>query len=367
MQKVLNIVPYPFLPYFSGGQKLIAHFNQFLGKKCKLYVAGTSDNIPDGKESYHFLPSLMRSKVRYIDLTAYFRIRKIILANGIDTLIIEHPYLGWLGWMLKSTTSVKLIYHTHNVEFARFRSLGKFWWPLLKIYERMTLGNADIVCCISKEDRNHFIHELKIPTEKCIVVPYGILQQQLPENKSALKAAICNRHGLDPEKQLLFFNGLLDYAPNTQALNNIVEKVNPLLQQSGLAYEILIAGKRLPAYFNELKNLNKENIHYAGFVEDIDAYTAAADLLLNPIMTGGGVKTKVIEAIGLNTSVVSTRSGAIGIDMQLCGDKISIVEDGDWNAFAEKVIAQLKAHAQTPSVFYEQFYWGNIIDRFVAH
>lgn len=365
MQKILNIVPYPFLPYFSGGQKLIAHFNQFLGEKRKLYVAGTSDNLPYGKESYHFLPFLLRSKVRYIDLTAYFRIRKFILANGIDTLIIEHPYLGWLGWMLKTTTSVKLIYHTHNVEFARFRSLGKFWWPLLKVYERMSLHSADIVCCISREDRNQFIQELKIPPEKCIIVPYGILQKKVPENKSTLKAAICNRHGLDPERQLLFFNGLLDYAPNTQALQNIIEKVNPLLQQSGLAYEILIAGKRLPAYFNELKDLKKAHIHYAGFVEDIDNYTAAADLLLNPIMTGGGVKTKVIEAIGLDTSVVSTRSGAIGVDMQLCGDKISIVEDGDWNAFADKMIAQLKVHPQTPSVFYEQYYWGNIMDRFV--
>ncbi len=363
MQKVLNIVPYPFLPYFSGGQKLIAHFNQFLGSKCKLYVAGTRDNEPTGNESYRFLPLLANSKLRYLDLTLYFRTKKHIEKNDIDTVIIEHPYLGWLGLLLKLTTGVQLIYHTHNVEFARFKSLGKIWWPLLKIYERMAFRSADIVCCISKEDREQFIQELNVPAEKCIIVPYGILQQQVPQNKSDLKKQICIRHGLNPDKHLLFFNGLLDYAPNTQALQKIIEKVNPLLQQSGLTYEILIAGKRLPASFNELKDFNKEHIHYAGFVDDIDAYTAAADLLLNPVITGGGVKTKVIEAIGLNTSVVSTRSGAIGIDTQLCGDKISIANDDDWKEFAEEVITQLKAHPQTPSSFYEYYYWGKIIDR----
>ena len=365
MQKVLNIVPYPFLPYFSGGQKLIAYFNQFLGSKCKLYVAGTRDNVPTGDESYRFLPLLATSKLRYFDLTLYFRTKKHIEKNNIDTVIIEHPYLGWLGRLLKLTTGVQLIYHTHNVEFARFKSLGKFWWPLLKIYERMALRSADLVCCISQEDREQFIQELNVPAEKCIIVPYGILQQQVPQNKSDLKKEICIRHGLNPDKSLLFFNGLLDYAPNTQALQKIIEKINPLLQQSGLAYEILIAGKRLPASFNELKDLNKENIHYAGFVDDIDAYTAAADLLLNPVITGGGVKTKVIEAIGLNTSVVSTRSGAVGIDMHVCDEKIRVAEDRDWHGFSKQIIAQLSAKPQTPSAFYQQYYWGNIIDRFL--
>ncbi|MFZ9717910.1 MAG: glycosyltransferase family 4 protein [Chitinophagaceae bacterium] len=367
MQKVLNIVPYPFLPYFSGGQKLIAHFNQFLGEKTELYVIGTNDNHVIGNESYTFLPWLAAGKWRYVDFTVYARIKKLILSKSIDTVIIEHPYLGWLGTWLKISTSVKLIYHTHNVEFARFRSLDKFWWPLLKQYEKWSLLQADLIGCISNEDKDLFIKALNIPEKKCHILPYGVLQQATPINKEALKEAICKRHSLDAHKHLLFFNGLLDYAPNTEALKQILENINPLLQQSGLQYEILIAGKRLPASFQSLEPWNKVNVHYAGFVEDIDAYTTAADVLLNPVITGGGVKTKVVEAIALNTSVVSTQSGATGIETGVCGNKISIVNDYDWQNFVAAISKQLDEKHITPTSFYDYYYWGNIVNRFLEH
>ena len=63
----------------------------------------------------------------------------------IDTVIIEHPYLGWLGWMLKMSCNIQLIVHTQNIEYERFRTLGKSWWPVLKFYESFVLRQADKV------------------------------------------------------------------------------------------------------------------------------------------------------------------------------------------------------------------------------
>jgi glycosyltransferase involved in cell wall biosynthesis len=366
MKKVLNIVPYQFLPFFSGGQKLIAQFNEHLGNECSLFVIGTVGNDATLAKKYQFYPLLKKSRLRYMDVTAFFSIRKLIKEAGIDTILIEHPYLGWLGWLLKKATGARLIVHTHNIEYERFRTVGKPWWPLLKWYETTVLRSADFVFCISDEDRQWMISRMQVQPELCAVVPYGIAQEQIPNDKAECKEQVYNRHHIDRSKTLLFFNGLLDYKPNTDALLTIIEKINPLLQQSNLNYHILVAGKRLPASFNELKQWNKENISYAGFVDDIDLYTKAADVLLNPVTSGGGVKTKMIEAIGLNTTVVATETGAVGVNRSSCGSKLKVVADNNWQKFSETAIQTVKEpFFNTPASFFTTYNWKMIIQRVV--
>ncbi len=361
MKNVLNIVSYPYLPYFSGGQKLIAQFNQYLGEQCSLHVAGTSDNDSTFAKNYTFHSLLSKSRLRYADLRSFFRLKKLITDQQISTVIIEHPYLGWLGWLLKKACKIKLIVHTHNIEYERFRTVGKSWWPLLKFYEEWVLKQADAVFCISEEDRTWMIEKMGLSSGKCILVPYGINQQQNPIDKKESKALVCVKHGFDPSHQLLLFNGLLDYKPNLDALKIIIEQINPLLLQSTMQYNILITGKRLPAELNELKASNKDHLFYAGFVDDIDLYFKAADLFLNPVQSGGGVKTKMIEAIALGTTVVSTVSGAAGIDKTVCGDKLITVDDNDWTNFVKAIVENSDAASPTPDAYYKSYYWGNII------
>ena len=364
MKKVLTIVPYPYLPFFSGGQKLIAQFTSFLGEQCVLHVAGTNNNDAALATNYTFHPVFINSQLRYADLFAFFRLKKIIKEQQIETVIIEHPYLGWLGWMLKKSCSIKLIVHTHNVEYERFRTVGKSWWPVLKWYEGFVLRAADTVFCISAEDRSRMIEQLNVPASNCVLIPYGITQTELPVDKVDSKQQVAATHNLDPNSLLLFFNGLLDYKPNSDAVRAIIEKINPLLKQSGLQYTILIAGKRLPDEFGELKQWNSEHIFYAGFVEDIDLYTKAADILLNPVNSGGGVKTKMIEALGLNTSVVATETGATGVDRMVCGNKLSIVNDGDWNAFVNSIATVANAGTtDTPAAFYATYNWTAVVTK----
>jgi polysaccharide biosynthesis protein PslH len=367
MKKVLNIVPYPFLPYYSGGQKLIANFNKYLGEVCELHVAGTTNNDRSLAKNYTLHPVLKKSRLRFFDIAAFFRLKKLIQSLSINTIIIEHPYLGWLGWLLKKTTGAKLIVHTHNIEFERFRTLGKRWWKILRWYETAILHAADTVFCISHEDRQWMIDKMKINAEKCILVPYGITNDTPPTDKIAAKKHVCTIHQIDPLKKLLFFNGLLDYKPNTDALQTILREINPRLQKTTLSYHILIAGKRLPHSFNELKEWNAQGITYAGFVEDIDMYTKAADILLNPVNSGGGVKTKMIEALGLNTSVVATETGATGVDKSVCGEKLKVVKDGDWTEFVNEIMKTSTSITTTPERFYYRYNWKAIVQQSLSH
>jgi hypothetical protein len=220
------------------------------------------------------------------------------------------------------------------------------------------------VLCITEEDRQFFIDRMQVQKNKCIIFPYGIEQNEPPTDKAESKHAICKKHNLDPDLPLLFFNGALDYKPNIEALEIIVNEIQPRLISKKFIAQILIAGRNLPKYYKSYISEHKEKIVYAGFVDDISLYTKAADILLNPVVTGGGVKTKMIEALGLNTTVVSTETGAAGVAEESCGKKLKVVADGEPDRFADAIIETFhEERSNTPPTFYTRYHWKNIIDQ----
>jgi glycosyltransferase involved in cell wall biosynthesis len=364
MKKIVNIVPYCFLPYSSGGQKLIASFNKYLGKETTLFVVGTKDNVVNERDSYELISILPTTRWRYISPHIPFQLIRFFRKRQIETIIIEHPYYGWMIPFFRLFTRAPIICHTHNVESERFRSIGKKWWRLLFLYEAIVLRHCDKILCITEEDRQFFIKKMNVPPKKCVIVPYGIEEKEPPSDKIACRKAICEKHQLDPSLPILFFNGALDYKPNTDALDIILKEIYPRLIEKKLSIQIVISGRNLPDYYDSLKSWHKRNILYTGFVADIDLYTKAADILLNPVISGGGVKTKMIEALGMNTTVISTESGAAGIPEGTCGNKLHIVTNNDWALFADTIIKVLEApQPATPGTFYELFNWGNIIKK----
>ncbi len=138
------------------------------------------------------------------------------------------------------------------------------------------------------------------------------------------------KYNLGDETILYLFNGALDYHPNLEAVKNIIEKINPIFIKDNFNYKIIICGKNLPAEMNGLKQYADANIIYAGFVEDINIYFKGADVFINPVNDGGGIKTKLVEALGYNLNAVSTINGAIGIDENICNGKLLICENDDW-------------------------------------
>ena len=88
--------------------------------------------------------------------------------------------------------------------------------------------------------------------------------------------------------------------------------------------------------------------------------SAAADVFINPVLEGGGVKTKVLEALAAHRTVVSTVSGAIGVDTGICGNKLKIVPDNDWLQFSARMQELEDITAPTPSSFLHYHNSGRI-------
>lgn len=360
MDNVLSIVSYRILPPKFGGQKGIALFNEYLSRHQNLTCFTIKDNNPKGAP-YEVINQMGVGRFRYVNPFYFFKIRRIVRNKKVTCLILEHPYLGWLAMMLKSLCGLKLVIHSHNIESERFRSTGKWWWKLLWRYERWVHKNADLTFCISEQDRQYFISRYGVPKANTSVITYGISWNSCPAalERMVARKELMKVHRLGIDTTLFLFNGALDYWPNLQAVRDIVEQINPIFKKAGLDYRILICGKNLPM---EIKFLleREETCIYAGFVEDIDIYFKGADVFINPITDGGGIKTKLVEALGSNLNCVSTINGAIGVDPALCNGKLLLSEVGSWADFAKKMEESALIRSSIGQPFFDHFYWDNI-------
>lgn len=364
MTKVLAIAPYAYLPFASGGQKFIAKFLEYLGKETDLTVISVAANDFSIAKNYKTVPLLKNSFTRYFDISLIAKITSLVETEKFDTIIWEHPYYAWLAFSVRKRTGVKTIIHTHNIEYQRFRSLGKWWWPILKIYEKWSLRKADAVFFITPIDKEFAIRNWMIEKDKCSDLPFGVEIKKYPDDKAAARDKIAAMHSIPGEEKILLFNGMLNYKPNLDAIKIILEKINPLLlAQPSFRYKILICGKGLSEELNALKEYADKNIVYTGFVPDIETYFKAADIFLNPVQSGGGIKTKMVEAIAYGTTVISTETGSTGINREICGDKLLVVKDNDWKTFADMIVKNAANNFITPASYYEEYAWENIIKK----
>lgn len=361
MANVLSIVSYKIFPAKFGGQKGIANFNEYFSKHHTLFCLTVKDNEP-GTAPYTIINKLGSSRFRYINIFYFDLVKKIIRENKISHVIIEHPYYGWLGLLLKRFCKIRLIIHSHNIEAERFKTTGRWWWKLMWHYEKNIHKNADFTFCISENDRQYFIDLYKIPAAKTAVITFGISWHTaplLPERLHA-KNELAKKYSLNENVVLFLFNGALDYRPNLEAVKNIVEKITPLFIKKNIPYKIIICGKNLPIEMNELKQYSASNIIYAGFVDDITIYFKGANVFINPVTDGGGIKTKLVEALGYDMNVVSTINGAIGVDENICNGKLLLCENEDWQSFSDKMDESILINQPISKEFFDWFYWDNI-------
>jgi len=195
-----------------------------------------------------------------------------------------------------------------------------------------------------------------------MIVPYGTNIQKAPdaEEIKSCREKIRRIHSIKENETIFLFNGSLNYAPNIDSIQIITQFLIPILQKTDFKYRIIICGDFLQELLaTELKAFDQ--IIFAGFVADISLYFKGCDAFLNPSVLATGIKTKLVEALANDLTVISTIGGARGIDSKIAGMKMILVENADWKGFAaEMQKTKLRKPFITPELFYTRFYWGNI-------
>jgi glycosyltransferase involved in cell wall biosynthesis len=355
------VVPYHFVPPVNGGHKAAYGLCQFLSEKRRVIAYSTRDNQPESApfELRRLLPA---SISKYFSPLAARSIYRSFKKEQVTLCITHQPFIALLMLPVCRLRGIPLHIYAQNLEYARFKTMGKKWWPLIFMIEWFTFRMADHLYFISPDEVAPGRRAFGLSAERCSILPYGTPHQAPPADTKVARQQVRAQHGFSEEEFLIIFFGPQTYQPNLEAVELIIQHINPLLrEQVDFRYRFIICGGGLPAHYQQLEAYPE--VSYLGFVQDIEAYVKASDMMINPVNSGGGVKTKLIEAIALSKTVVSSRTGALGVIPEACGPKLRIVEDEDYRAYCDEIIRlQASPTLPTPASFYEQYYWGNIVE-----
>lgn len=338
-----------------GGQKGVAYFYKHLSQHHSIYIAASKDN-QNSIGNIKLLSILGSNKKMLLNLFAIKKLQKIIQQNNIQCIIAEHSYTGWLAFLLKKKMNIPFIIHSHNLESYRFKQMGKWWWKIYWHYEKFIHKKADHNFFISEEDLSKSLKEFQLNSKNCSVITYGVDRVIIKkEAKSQLKKLLSINDSF-----ILYFNGTLNYKPNIDAVNYLLYTLDPLLQKELTSYKIVITGTHATGFLQRHMDNNPRFI-YKEFTNEVALFYQGADIFLNVVNNDSGIKTKVVEAIANNCTVISTRAGASGIPVGIAGGNLIILNNEDASEMVKLILLHInQASPPISKIYLDYFNWDNI-------
>lgn len=362
-KKVLVLCYHPLYPVDFGGAVRNYHIIKNLTSRYKMYVV-----CPDCK-----------GHENNIDITLYdvakrgirnqlldFRLLRFMLSlikrENISIIFQKDIYCGFYTLLLHLITRVPFYIDEHNVEFIRLRRMGNPYWWVIKIFERVLCQFARGIFCVSQLDKNWIRTCINKNEHKIKVIQNGF-DFEKDKYKDLDLTEIRSHNGLESGERVALFFGNLYYRPNAEALNIVFDEIVPRIDGK-IDYKIWILGKG--ELQENIRRRRHPRVIFLGEKPDVYPYILASDLIIVPLISGGGTRIKIIEAIAAGKQVLSTSLGAEGIDRSGL-DRNLIIED-EWDQFANRIIQLLLNPSDrlvVPPEFIDKFRWKNIVEEIV--
>ena len=349
--RVLFVSPYPICPPVHGGGVFMYQTLREMAKLAEVHVVELLDFEGQEKDN---------EELRRFCASAEWIVRPSGATRGFGSLMphavreFENDDLEWLihrQAYLKKIDVLQLEYTPlaqYHGDYGRiatalfehdiyFQSIGRGVGHMLGLksefkarieylralrYELRTLPDFDQVQVCTPANREYLL---------------SFRPDLAPKLRAGLRAGIDAAHyeyrpcGREPLTML--FVGSFRHDPNRVALDWFIGLVFPVIRQRQPEARLIIVGSDPPpahAYADAAGRLEM-----LGYVNDVREPLARYAVFVCPILSGSGVRVKLLEAFAAGIPVVSTYVGAEGLthdDGELCG----LADDPA--AFAERVL-----------------------------
>lgn len=332
---ILNRIP---LPLTDGGAICSYNSVKFLhaaGHEVHLLALNTNKHHQDPAQMLDVCTSIdavdIVTDVRALDAARNLvfsrrpyiaeRFHKEIFANLIcatlhdeefDVVHIDHTMIAWYVDAIRARVPKPppIVLRTHNIEHiiqerlaAHERNPAKKWYRQflarrMKAYETAYFPKFDAIMAITPEEQA-MMRDMGY-TGKTELIPAGVNIAEFSPKPS-----------IQARSETLCYIGGMDWQPNIEAVQWCVREVLPLVRRMNPRVEMHIAGKRMSA---ELRAFGEA--HGAFMHPDVPSaadFLQSHAILLVPLLSGGGMRLKIVEAMSLGMPIVSTRVGAEGI------------------------------------------------------
>lgn len=334
--KVLQLCNKPPFPKVDGGCIAISNISLGLiekGIQLKTLTVSTGkhpfleDEIPaDFKEKSKIEGVFLDTRVNVIDafsalvtadsynVNRFFspdfdkRLVEILQADEYDIVHLESLFMTPYINSIRMNSSAKIVLRSHNLEHLIWERLAnstgnkakkmylKHLASKLKKYELKTINEVDGIATISNEDTDRFA-SFKCE-KKMITIPFGINISDYPYEKRDTQV-----------RNSLYHIGAMNWEPNKEAINWFLDEIWPMVNKEELSLNL--AGRDFPSYLKELEN---DQLIIHGEVENARKFMQSHDIMIVPLLSGSGMRIKIIEAMALGKAVISTSIGVEGIN-----------------------------------------------------
>jgi len=275
-----------------------------------------------------FFSSLPYNAERFISRDFEKKLTGLLDHEDFDIIQLEGLYLAPYLGAIRAHSRAKVLMRAHNIEHeiwertvSRQKGVKKYYIRILadriKKMELFYLNRYDAVLPITSRDGR------MLQSLGC-VLPYHVVPMGL------------NASELTPDHRFLefpsvFHIGALDWIPNQEGLQWFFEEVWGRIMEKHPDVKFYLAGRNAPDHF---RSLSYRNVVFIGEVDDAYEFIRSRAIMVVPVLSGSGMRIKIIEGMALGKAIVTTSIGTEGIETT--HGKDILIADNPVN-FAENV------------------------------
>ena len=174
----------------------------------------------------------------------------------------------------------------------------------LKEYELNALETVDGIAAITRKDAAFF---RKYSSKPVIDIPYGVYPEQFTP-KYEIEG-----------KPKFYHIGSMNWMPNEEGIRWFIDEVLPKTVEKVPDFVYHLAGRNMPEWLTSMKD---PHVDVVGEVPDAKEFVTNHDVAIVPLLSGSGIRIKIIESMALGKTVITTRVGAEGI---LYDEEVNII------------------------------------------
>lgn len=253
------------------------------------------------KESYHI--------ARFISKEFSQRLIRLLQSNEFDLVQLETLYLAPYIPLIRKYSKAMVAMRAHNVEHEIWQRItdnttfGPKKWYLeyltqkLRRFETEQLLEYNILVAITQRDLDTF--KGLGYRNAAVVTPIGIDSEDYQTNYTSFRKDLS-----------ISFIGSLDWMPNLEGLNWFLDHVWKQASQRYPQLKLHIAGRNTPEWMHQM---DLKNVIVHGEVPDALEFIDAHSIMVVPLLSGSGMRAKILEGMALGKVVLTTSLGLEGI------------------------------------------------------
>ena len=251
------------------------------------------------KKSYHV--------ERFISDDFKARLIEVLDKEQFDIVQLEMLYMAPYVDVIRAHSKAMIVLRAHNVEHKIWERIAKEtqsplkrWYinhlaKTLKEYELNALETVDGIAAITRKDAAFF---RKYSSKPVIDIPFGVYPEEFTP-KYEIEG-----------KPKFYHIGSMNWMPNEEGIRWFINEVLPKTVEKVYDFVYHLAGRNMPEWLTTMKD---PHIDVVGEVPDAKAFVSNNDVAIVPLLSGSGIRIKIIESMAMGKTVITTRVGAEGI------------------------------------------------------